>query len=256
MAARSRSRVVIEARRRADTQIRAFGNSIRRQRLDAGISQARLAAEAGISAAYLCALEAGGARPSLEVCARFAAALGGEVSLGFYAGAGPQLRDHLQVAMLETLLRSAHGRWERRLEVAVRRPVRGFIDLVLVDRSASMAVAVEVHSQLRRFEQQLRWAQAKAEALVTPDAAEGSPLPSGTAVERLLVLRSTEATRRIVGTHRELFAAAYPGPAGDAFAALTTPDAPWPGPALLWARVEHGVATLLDRPPRGIRVGR
>ncbi len=253
MATPSRSRIRTEGRRRTRDELRRFGESVRQHRLDAGISQARVAAASAISPAHLSTIEAGTARPSIEVCARVAAAIGGELSVRFFPGAGPILRDHLQSAMIETLLQAVHRRWRRRLEVPVLQPVRGYIDLVLEDPRTEVTVAVEVHSQLRRFEQQLRWAQGKAAGLGEPS--EGRPSTRST-ISQLLVLRSTELTRRLVATYPEVFATAFPTPISATIAALTTLDAPWPGSSLLWMRVERGVATLLDRPPRGILVGR
>jgi len=59
----------------------------------------------------------------------------------------------------------------------------------------------------------------------------------------------------MVAQYADVVAAAYPGRARDAYAALTGEGA-WPGDSLLWCLVEHGKATILDRPPRGIMVGR
>lgn len=289
--ARATSRATAAARRRAEAETRRFWETMREQRIDAGLSQAAIARAAGMSTTYLSTLEDGKGRPSLEICARVAAVLGGEVGLRFFAGTGPLLRDHLQAAMIEALLRVVDRRWRRRLEVPVMQPVRGYIDLVLDDPARALSVATEVQSDLRRVEQQLRWAEAKAAALIPPtpanDLAPGfdpstsmvdpstsmfdpstpmdGPDPAvegsgGRRVDwtrsRLLILRSTSRTLKIVGIHPELFRAAYPADAEAAFGALTGPDVPWPGSALLWVRIEGGVGQLLPRPPRGIRVGR
>jgi hypothetical protein len=71
----------------------------------------------------------------------------------------------------------------------------------------------------------------------------------------LLLLRSTEQTRAIARAYEATLASAYPGRAADAFAALSSADTPWPGNSILWARFEAGRVTLLDAPPRGVRVG-
>jgi hypothetical protein len=160
--------------------------------------------------------------------------------------------------MLQALLAIIHERWLPRPEVAVARPVRGVIDLVL-DASDEPTIACESQSELRRLEQQLRWSRAKADALqpATAGLQAGSPggLETSRPVSRLLLLRSTVRTRATVAEYADLVAAAYPARTADAYAALTR-DAPWPGDALLWSRVEDGRATILDRPPRGIAVGR
>ena len=51
-------------------------------------------------------------------------------------------------------------------------------------------------------------------------------------------------------------AAEYPAAVAAVYAALTTADAPWPGSGILWASVEGGRARILDRPPRGVALGR
>jgi transcriptional regulator with XRE-family HTH domain len=218
-------------------------------RLDAGISQRAVAQAAGISPAYLSAIEAGLRTPSVDVLSRLASALGADLSLRIYPGTGPVLRDHLQVAIAEALLTLADRSWRPRLEVRIPQPARGYADLVLHDPVRRQAVVAEVNSQLRRLEQQLRWGQAKAEAIV-------SNLPPETQMCRLLVLCSTGTNRRLVALDPHVFSAAFPVRAADAFDALAHPTARWPGDVLLWATVEHGGATILRTPPRGIPVGR
>jgi hypothetical protein len=155
--------------------------------------------------------------------------------------------------MLGALLAVAHPRWRRRPEVAVYRPVRGVIDLVL-DANDQPLVAAEAQSELRRIEQQIRWSRAKADAL--GDAGEArDDRPVVRTVSRLLLLRSTVRTRAVVAEYADLVGAAYPARAREAYAALSG-EAPWPGDAILWCRVERGQATILERPPRGIAVGR
>ena len=218
-------------------------------RLDAGISQGAVARAAGISRAYLSAIEAGLRTPSVEVLARLASALGADLLVRIYPGTGPTLRDHLQVAMAEALLVLADRSWRPQLEVRIPPPARGYADLVLRDPVRHQAVVAEVHSQLRRLEQQLRWGQATAEAIA-------ATLPPETQMCRLLVLRSTETNRRVVALDPHVFSAAFPARAADSYDALAQPTAPWPGDVLLWSTVERGKATILRTPPRGIRTGR
>lgn len=132
-------------------------------------------------------------------------------------------------------------------------PVRGVIDLVLVDRLTATVVAVEVHSAIHRLEQQLRWAAEKAEAL--PSSRLWGDLPHPVTTGRLLVLRSTRATRDLARRYPATFDAAYPTPSADALAALTNGQ-PWPGDALIWTDVRNGAARLLSTPPRGVPFGR
>ena len=228
---------------------RAVGLEIRRAREDAGVSQDRLAAEAGISQGHLSRIEAGEVEASMAILAAIARALGGRLRIRIEPGSGPAIRDHIQAAMLQALLPLIDVRWARFLEVPVHRPVRGMIDLVLADQPANLLVATELQSQIRRLEQQLRWAMEKAEALRNlPDLApQGAGDPP--TISRLLVLRSTPATRALEATYGHVLAAAYPATAHEVLAALTG-TAPWPGAGILWMTVEGGGAHLIERRPR------
>jgi hypothetical protein len=105
-------------------------------------------------------------------------------------------------------------------------------------------VATELESELHRVEQLLRWSTEKAEAL-----ASSSMWPSWTAsgreprVSRLLVLRWTRANRHAAAEARRLFREAYPADPRDAVEALAG-TAPWPGAAMVWARIARRVALV------------
>ena len=192
-----------------------------------------------MSQGHLSEIEAGDVEASVTVLAQIARVLGGRLRLRIEPGGGPLLRDHLQAAMLEALLPLLDPRWARFLEVPVHRPVRGVIDLVLADQTANLLVATEIHSQIRRLEQQLRWANEKAAALaneldIAPHGAASPPT-----ISRLLVLRSTAATRAIARTYGQILTAAYPADARE-FGAALTGNSPWPAPGIVWMDVEHG----------------
>jgi transcriptional regulator with XRE-family HTH domain len=225
---------------------RAIGSEIRRAREDAGFAQARLAAEAGISQGHLSEVEAGVVEASVEVLAAIARVLGGRLRVRIEPGSGPLIRDHIQAAMLQALLPLVHVRWARFVEVPVHRPVRGMIDLVLADQATNLLLASEFHSQIRRLEEQLRWAMEKAEALRNvPDLApRGAGDPP--TISRLLVLRSTVATRALARTFGQVLRTAYPADPRDTVAALTG-TAPWLGAGILWMDVEGGRARVIDR---------
>lgn len=228
-------------------RIRAdLAGDIRVAREDAGLSLRALASAAGVGKSTLHAIERGAHDPTTEVVARIGSALGMSLSVRLYPGSGPLIRDHVQTAMLQASIDALSGRWRATPEVGITRPVRGVIDLVLEDSLEGAIVACEAHSDLRRVEQQVRWARTKADGL-------SSKL--GRPVVRLLLLRHSLRTRTIVSTYRDVFAAAYPARSADAFAALTG-DRPWPGDALLWCRVEGTTATIMPGAPRGIEVGR
>ncbi len=250
---RKSSRTII-GREARDVRV-SVGREIRQQRIDAGISIRRLAVLASIDDGFLSLIERGLREPSIAVLTAIASALGGDLRIRIYPGTGPRIRDPIQSAIVEALLRDLHPRWSRYLEVPVYRPVRGVIDAVLHEPKPSVVVSTEVQSELRRIEQLLRWSHEKADALPSATvwrAMQGEATPR---IDRLLIVRSTVTNRRIVGSVTETLRSEYPGNAAKAYRALTTADAPWPGSALLWATVEGGVARILDRPPRGIGLG-
>lgn len=229
-----------------------MGEDFGRARRDAGIPGARLAAAAGIDDGYYNRIENGRAQPSIEVLSAVATALGGDLSLRFYPGTGPRIYDRVQAAMIESVIAALHPRWHRYPEVPVSRPVRGVIDLVLHDGEASLLVAAEAHSEIRRLEQQVRWAREKSDGL---PSVEGHPFADTPAISRLLILRSTRATRELARSYPQTLRAAYPAATADVHRALTT-KAPWPGAGILWVAVEAEGTRLLTTPPRGVGLGR
>jgi transcriptional regulator with XRE-family HTH domain len=231
---------------------RAVGEELRRVRLDAGVSIRAVSQAAGLDPSHLARIEHGEREPSLDALAAIATALGHDASIRLFPSTGPWVRDHLQTRMIEGLLDIAHPRWIARLEVGVYRPVHGIIDLVLQDRAAADVVAAEAHSGLHAVEHQLRWAGQKADAL---PSARGWPWAGGTVeprIGRLLLLRSTAATRSLAADLPHLFRAAYPVPSSDAWDAIVGDATPWPGAAILWVDV-HGARTrILRGSPRGV----
>lgn len=247
-----RTNLQIEADRRTIGMRRRLGTELRQTRVDQGTTATAVARAAGIDRAHLARIEAGDSAASLAVLNRIAQALGADLSIRLYPGTGPRLQDHVQAAITEALLETANPRWRRNVEVAVRRPVRGVIDIVLDDDDT--IVATEVHSEIRRLEQQIRWMREKAAALPSSELLGLQAAEASRPISRLLVLRSTVATRDLARRYGETLRVAYPAPTRDAYAALIG-EAAWPGPAIIWVVVDRGVARLLDRPPRGVRVG-
>jgi hypothetical protein len=212
-----------------------------------------LADEAGIDFGYLAQVERGVREPSISSLAAIAMALGADLSVRLYPNTGPHVRDHIQARIVEELLRIAHPRWRCMTEVPVYRPARGRIDVVFHDSAAGEIVSSEVHSQVRRLEQQLGWARLKADSL--PSAEFWRFLDAVTTVGQLLVLRSTRATRELARHFEATLRTAYPIPAFQVHQALTGTD-PWLGNGLLWADVTGDTVRILDRPPRGVQFGR
>lgn len=242
--------------RKAEEARRAIGTQIRQLREDAGLSQRQLAAAAAVPQSHLSEIERGIAEASITTLAALSNVLGADLSVRLFPTTGPRIHDRTQAAIVEALLRAAHPSWKRLVEVPVWRPVRGVIDLVLA-RPGEVVVGTEVHSQVRRLEQQLRWGHEKAESLPSADA--WSMLSEGRAtatISQLLVLRNTRANRDVARSLAETLRAAYPAKAADTIRALRDVATPWPGGALVWADVKDGVVRLLDSPPRGVAVGR
>lgn len=224
------------------------GDQIRVLRLDAGVTQSELATIVGVDRSYIPRIEAGMARPSVAVLTAIGVALGADLSVRFFPGSGPRLHDPFQAVMVEAILRELDTRWAVALEVPVGQPRRGVIDLVITDRHHGLLVAVEVHSQIQRLEQQIRWANEKAEALRVARP--------GSTVSTALILRSSAATRDIARASEATFGAAYPARTADVVLALTSGTQPWPGPGIAWMDVRAGYAKLLTYPPRGVALGR
>jgi hypothetical protein len=197
-------------------------------------------------------IEAGLARPTIDTMCALGTALGADLGIRLFPGAGVPLRDRLQAPMLEALLALTHDAWRRYPEVAVTRPARGVIDAVLVRHPA--VVVTEVQSELRRLEAQLRWHEEKAAGL--PSSLLWTELADGATISRLLVLRSTRSTRELARSFERTLRAAFPARTADALAALQSPTTPWPGSALVWMRLEGRQVEVLERPPRGVAIGR
>ena len=231
---------------------RAVGLQIRRAREEAGVSRAALGRSAAIDPSAISRFEAARREPSLAALLAIAIALDGALQVRLVPGSGSPLRDRFQARMVECLIRSLHPQWAPFPEVAVVRPGRGSIDLVIADPSNGLLIAVEVHSELRGVELVLRRAAEKAAALATTELAAYARASGTLAISRLLVLRNTAATREVVTDFAATIGAAHPTAAGQAVAALRAGGS-WPGPAVVWMNVRGRDATLLAGPPLALR---
>jgi transcriptional regulator with XRE-family HTH domain len=229
-----------QARRATERIHRALGEEVRQLREDAGLPRRVLARAAEIDHAFLQRIEDGRARPSLDTYARLAIPLGADLSTHLYPNTGPTVRDRHQARILEWLLGQLHRRWQPFTEVVVRRPARGWIDVVLHDPTAECIVATEIQSALPRLEQLVRWSAEKAASLASWEGyAHLGPVAT---TSKLLIVRSTRETRATGREFARQLEAAYPAHPQDAVAALTGTRA-WPGPALIW----------VDLRPDGVR---
>lgn len=253
-----RSRVEVRAKLRAEEIRRAVAGDLRRLLEDSGIKPIALARAAGVSPSMVTRVLLAQRDASPATLTRLAIALDGDVSIRLTPGAGLPIHDAVQARMVEAFIGELHRRWKPFPEVPVRTPARGAIDLVLADSIRDELIATEVQSQLRRAEQAVRWANEKAAALPSSDlyrmaAAAADDGDGGKLVtSRLLVLRSTAATRAAVAQLPAFFAAAYPVEPARAVEALRG-GLDWPGAAIVWMTVHGHEVHLMDGAPRELR---
>lgn len=232
---------------------RKLAEELRRCRLERGLSVREVCAAAGIDPAHLSRIEAGERAPGQDSLVAVATAMGCRVSTRLYPTDGPRVRDHVQVRLIEALLRILHSRWSARLEVGVYRPARGVIDVVLRDGLTNDVVAGEGHSLLTSVEHQLRWAGEKADSLPSARGWPFADLREPPRIGRLLLLRSSRAMHELARSLPETFRAAYPADPREAFAALTSADVRWPGNAVVWGVLDGTGTRLIDGEPRTLR---
>jgi len=251
-----RSRFELDVERRADDLRRSFGADLQRICSDAGLSHAALARAAHVGSDTVSRLVRGKRDASVETLVRISLALGAEPSIRLVPGSGIPIHDAVQARMIDAFVAGLHRRWVAHLEVPVRTPARGSIDLVFGDRDGLDLVASEFQSDVRRAEQTIRWSNEKAAAVSTTElyrmAAGAADEAGSPTVSRLLVLRSTVRTRAIIREVPLLFQSAYPVPAADAVAALRD-GTRWPGSAIVWMQVRGRQAHLMDGAPRELR---
>lgn len=234
---------------RRDRRIRSYvGQQIAEQRGEAGISAAALAAAAHVDQAHLWRIERGLAHASLEVLDRIAACLGAELSVRLFPSGGPRVRDRFQAPIVEAIIRLLDSGHTAFPELPVPR-ARGFVDLAIRLAAEGFGVASEIHSEVRAMDTVQRRLREKSLGLAELGTV-------GREVSMLLVVRSTRRTREVARLFGATLGATFPARSEDAYDALFTPDGAWPGPAILWARLENGHVELLRQPPRGVRVGR
>jgi len=234
------ARSLAQVRRATARLYRTLGEDVRRLREDAGLTRTALGTAAGVDPTYLTRIEDATATPTIEAYARLAGGLGADFVAHLYPNTGPAIRDRHQARILEALLGIVHPRWRAYTEVAVRRPARGWIDVVLHDPTTACLVAVEIQLTLPRLEQLIRWSADKAASLNSWEGYERLGQISTTS--RLLIVRSTRATRDIRREFGGQLDVSYPAHPEDALAALTG-TRPWPGDAQLW----------VDLGPDGVR---
>ena len=236
-------RTLAQARRVVQRVHRVLGEDARRLREDAALTRAALADAAGVDATYVARIEEGLANPTVETYARLSIALGADLAAHLYPNTGPTIRDRHQARILEWLVAQGHPRWSPYTEVAVRRPARGWIDLVLHDQTAACVLTTEIQSTLARVEQIVRWSGEKSASLPSWDGY--THLGPVSTTSNLLVVRATRATRTIGKEFARQLEVAYPAHPEDAIAALTG-TRPWPGPTLIWVDLRPDALRFLN----------
>ena len=234
------------ALKQAERALARAVDDLRQLLADAGLSHAAVARAAGISPGYLAEILNGTAKPSARALSKLAVPLGADLSVRMYANTGPTIRDRHQARIHEALLEFLGATWRPYSEAIVWQPVRGAIDAVIHDRRGHMVVATEIESDIRRIEQTVRWSKEKADALPSWSGWMGVLGPDGEPprISQLLIVRRTRANDRIGHEFARQLAIAYPAHPEDALGALAG-DKPWPGSALVWARIDRNGVRLL-----------
>ena len=150
----------------------------------AGLSQAQLAALAGVSQRAVSSAEQADGDVSLDARCRLAAACGHELGWHLYPVATVRLRDSGQMELAQVIVSAAHPDWRPRLEVPIAPGDARAADLLLVGPTGT--VHIEIERALVDFQAQLRSAQVKREALA---AREEKP------IRLVIAVPDTKATR-------------------------------------------------------------
>jgi transcriptional regulator with XRE-family HTH domain len=145
----------------------AFGRELRIARMNAGLSQSRLAKITDLSQTEVSKAERGRLDVSLEARCRLAAACGHELGWRLYPVATVRLRDSGQLALAQVIVAAAHPSWRPRLEVPIAPGDPRAADLVLT--GPAEILQIEIERALVDFQAQLRSAQGKREALAAKD---------------------------------------------------------------------------------------
>lgn len=110
-------RSVDRASHAADQLVARLGRELREARITRGLSQAVVAAAAGLTQARVSRIERGkDHRSTIEMLARFAAAVGLELSIRLFPGGQP-VRDRAHIELLERFRRAVGGTWRWSAEV-------------------------------------------------------------------------------------------------------------------------------------------
>jgi DNA-binding XRE family transcriptional regulator len=200
-----------------------MGREVRVARSAAGLTQARLAALAGVSQQSVSLIERGDPAVSLEIRCRVIAATGHELGWRLYPVRSVGLRDSGQLALLQPVVAAAHQQFTKALEVPVGDGLRA-ADLVL--GLPEELLHMEAERAIVDFQGQLRPAQLKRERL-----AEHESRP----VRLILVLPDSSASQRRLAPYADLVAQTLPVPSAEIWRALRS-GTPVGGDGILFVR--------------------
>ena len=191
----------------------------------AGLTQRELAGRLAVSQTTISRLFNGSATLHIDTADAIARACGHRLLIQLLSGDGLQLRDSGQLRMAHAIERSAHPRWQLRLEVPVASsPDKRAVDLVLI--GPEEVVAIEIERWLRDLQAQLRAAKLKRVALAER---------MGARVSLVLAVPDTIAARRRLHPFGELIARELPISSRTTWARIRSGE-PLGGDALLWVR--------------------
>ena len=214
-----------DAERALRHQSTRMAEEIRALRIRAGLSQAAVAREVGVSRSAISKLELGYPGIALRLRFRVATVLGGDLRLSVFAESGPHIRDSVQAKIVEGLLARADPAWRPTVEATVPGVGRRSVDLRL-DGPADI-VLIEVETHIGSLEEIIRELHSKRDAV---DQAE-SPRKR---IHVVLVLPTSRHHRSIVQAHPKTINAAFPISSIRLARALADPSAGWPGDGILW----------------------
>ena len=246
MTRRARARVAPVADRHAADLAARLGKALREARVRAGLTQAAAARRAGVSQGTWSRLE-NDRDPGYTVATWDRAAHATGTVLNAYlpeTTAADRPRDAVHLKGQELIIRTAlPGGWGSLPEELIDREARtsSAADVLLhrrvPQRAAEYALAEvidwfdDVGAPMREWQRRLDAVERYAISRMRPD--DELPRTSG-----CWIVRATRRNRELIGEHRNLFRARFPGSGRAWLAALADTDVPMPTqPALLWVTV-------------------
>jgi transcriptional regulator with XRE-family HTH domain len=197
-----------------------------------GVTQARLAIEAGVPRRDIMLVEAGRAGSvQLDRLRRIFEAAGGRARLGisWNGAAADRLLDERHAALVERAVAMLQRRgWETAVEASFSTyGERGSIDILAGHRRWQAIAVAEIKSDIGSFEEMNRVLDVKMRH--APSIAEARfgwrPAVPG----RLLILPDVSAIRRLISRHEATMRATYPARGREVKAWLRVPDRPLRG---------------------------